>query len=133
MYNKIEKFLEQFPTDATSWVQATDEVRDLARASREMLDEYDDIRSRRLTSQQPGHQPSGTARQERQSSATTTLCAHAHNCSSSSDLKIGLTLKTQRYAPDKATKREPLQSRSEGTNNPSRRRGYPIRWQGRCD
>ena len=43
MYNKIEKFLEQFPTDATSWVQATDEVRDLARASREMLDEYDDI------------------------------------------------------------------------------------------
>ena len=43
MLNKIEKFLEQFPTDATSWVQATDEVRDLARASREMLDEYDDI------------------------------------------------------------------------------------------
>ena len=44
MFSKIEKFLEQFPTDATSWVQATDEVRDLARASREMLDEYDDIR-----------------------------------------------------------------------------------------
>ena len=44
MYNKIEKFLEQFPTDATSWVQATDEVRDLARASREMLGEYDDIK-----------------------------------------------------------------------------------------
>ena len=44
MYNKIEKFLEQFPTDATSWVQATDEVRDLARASREMLNEYDDIK-----------------------------------------------------------------------------------------
>ena len=43
MLNKIEKFLEQFPTDATSWVQATDEVLDLARASREMLDEYDDI------------------------------------------------------------------------------------------
>ena len=43
MLNKIEKFLEQFPTDATSWVQATDEVRDLARASREMLDEYDDV------------------------------------------------------------------------------------------
>ena len=43
MIQKIEKFLEQFPTDATSWVQATDEVRDLARASREMLDEYDDI------------------------------------------------------------------------------------------
>ena len=44
MIQKIEKFLEQFPTDATSWVQATDEVRDLARASREMLDEYDDIK-----------------------------------------------------------------------------------------
>ena len=44
MLNKIEKFLEQFPTDATSWVQATDEVRDLARASREMLDEYDDAK-----------------------------------------------------------------------------------------
>ena len=44
MLNKIERFLEQFPTDATSWVQATDEVRDLARASREMLDEYDDIK-----------------------------------------------------------------------------------------
>ena len=43
MYNKIEKFLEQFPTDATSWVQATDEIRDLSRASREMLNEYDDI------------------------------------------------------------------------------------------
>ena len=43
MFSKIEKFLEQFPTDATSWVQATDEVRDLVRASREMLDEYDDI------------------------------------------------------------------------------------------
>ena len=44
MFSKIEKFLEQFPTDATSWVQATDEVRDLARASREMLDEYDDTK-----------------------------------------------------------------------------------------
>lgn len=44
MIQKIEKFLEQFPTDATSWMQATDEVRDLARASREFLDEYDDIK-----------------------------------------------------------------------------------------
>ena len=43
MLNKIEKFLEQFPTDATSWSQATDEIRDLSRASREMLNEYDDI------------------------------------------------------------------------------------------
>lgn len=44
MFSKIERFLEKFPTDATSWSQATDEVRDLARASREMLDEYDDIK-----------------------------------------------------------------------------------------
>ena len=44
MIQKIEKFLEKFPTDATSWREATDEVRDLARASREMLDEYDDIK-----------------------------------------------------------------------------------------
>jgi hypothetical protein len=44
MFNKIEKFLEQFPTDATSWTQATDEVYDLARTSREFLDEYDDVK-----------------------------------------------------------------------------------------
>ena len=44
MFNKIEKFLEQFPTDATSWTQATDEVYDLARTSREFLEEYDDVK-----------------------------------------------------------------------------------------
>ena len=44
MFNKIEKFLEQFPTDATSWTQATDEVYDLARTSREFLDDYDDVK-----------------------------------------------------------------------------------------
>ena len=44
MFDKIEKFLEQFPTDATSWTQATDEVYDLARTSREFLDEYDDVK-----------------------------------------------------------------------------------------
>ena len=43
MLNKIERFLDKFPTNATSWREATDEVRDLARVSREMLDEYDDI------------------------------------------------------------------------------------------
>ena len=43
MLNKIERSLDKFPTNATSWREATDEVRDLARASREMLDEYDDI------------------------------------------------------------------------------------------
>lgn len=44
MLNKIERFLDKFPTNATSWREATDEVRDLAQASREMLDEYDDIK-----------------------------------------------------------------------------------------
>ena len=44
MFNKIEKFLEQFPTNATSWSQATDEVYDLACTSREFLDDYDDVK-----------------------------------------------------------------------------------------
>ena len=44
MFNKIEKFLDQFPTDATTWMQATDEVYDLARTSREFLDDYDDVK-----------------------------------------------------------------------------------------
>ena len=44
MINKIERFLDKFPTNATSWREATDEVRDLAQASREMLDEYDGIK-----------------------------------------------------------------------------------------
>ncbi len=43
MKTKIEKFLEQFPTDATSWAQATDEVRDMARTSREYLEDYDGV------------------------------------------------------------------------------------------
>lgn len=43
MYNKVLNFLDKFPTNATSWREATDEIRDLARASREMLDEYDDV------------------------------------------------------------------------------------------
>ena len=43
MKREIEKFLEQFPTDATSWAQATDEVRDLARLAREHLEEYDGV------------------------------------------------------------------------------------------
>jgi hypothetical protein len=44
MFNKIEKFLEQFPTDANTWTQATNEVYNLARISREFLDEYDDVK-----------------------------------------------------------------------------------------
>ena len=44
MFNRLENFLEQFPTNATSWSQATDEVYDLARTSREFLDEFDDVK-----------------------------------------------------------------------------------------
>ena len=44
MFNRLENFLEQFPTSAISWSQATDEVYDLARTSREFLDEYDDVK-----------------------------------------------------------------------------------------
>ena len=43
MKTKIEKFLERFPKDATSWAQATDEIRDLARTSREYLEDYDGV------------------------------------------------------------------------------------------
>ena len=44
MFNRLENFLEQFPTNATCWSQATDEVYYLARTSREFLDEYDDVK-----------------------------------------------------------------------------------------
>ena len=44
MFNRLENFLELLPTDAKSWSQATDEVYELARASREFLDEYDDVK-----------------------------------------------------------------------------------------
>lgn len=44
MFNRLENFSEQFPTNATSWSQATDEVYDLARISREFLYEYDNIK-----------------------------------------------------------------------------------------
>ena len=46
MFNRLENFLEQFPTNATCWSQATDEVYDLARTSREFLDEFDDVKGR---------------------------------------------------------------------------------------
>ncbi|MFR9635488.1 MAG: hypothetical protein SNH55_02790 [Rikenellaceae bacterium] len=39
----LEKYLEQFPTNATSWSHATDEIRDLARTIRELLEEYQGI------------------------------------------------------------------------------------------
>ncbi len=43
MRQKIEKFLDRFPTNATEWRDATDEVRDLSRSSREFLEEVDGI------------------------------------------------------------------------------------------
>ena len=44
MFNRLENFLEQVPTNATCWSQASDEVYDLTRTSREFLDEYDDVK-----------------------------------------------------------------------------------------
>lgn len=43
MKEKIEKFLERFPKNATSWAQATDEIHDLARTTREYLDDYEGV------------------------------------------------------------------------------------------
>ena len=43
MKTKIEKFLEKFPKNATSWADATDEIRDLSRESREYLEECDGV------------------------------------------------------------------------------------------
>lgn len=43
MKTQIEKFLEGFPKDATSWADATDEIRDLSRWSRELLEENDGV------------------------------------------------------------------------------------------
>ena len=40
---KLEVFLERFPKDATSWEYATDEVRDLARATREFIEDLDNV------------------------------------------------------------------------------------------
>jgi hypothetical protein len=37
----VETFLAQFPDDATSWKQATDEVRDLARLAADFVSEYE--------------------------------------------------------------------------------------------
>lgn len=41
MKAQIERFLERFPKNATSWAQATDEVRDMACTAREYLEEYE--------------------------------------------------------------------------------------------
>jgi len=41
VYKKIEDFLKQFPDNATSWADATDEVRDFARTAKEYYNELD--------------------------------------------------------------------------------------------
>lgn len=41
LHKKLDSFLNKFPDNATSWSQATDEVRDLARSAREHHNEYD--------------------------------------------------------------------------------------------
>ena len=43
MRTNIERFLEKFPKNATNWSQATDEVRDMARTVRELLEEYEGV------------------------------------------------------------------------------------------
>lgn len=43
MKANIEKFLAKFPTNAATWHYATDEVRDLARATREMREDYEEV------------------------------------------------------------------------------------------
>ena len=43
MRDKIENYLNNFPLNTTSWAKATDEIRDLARASREYLEKYESI------------------------------------------------------------------------------------------
>ncbi|WP_348715913.1 hypothetical protein [uncultured Alistipes sp.] len=43
MKTKIEEFLERFPKNATCWSQATDEVRDMARTARELLEECEGV------------------------------------------------------------------------------------------
>lgn len=43
MRTNIERFLERFPKNATNWSQATDEVRDMAREARELLEEYEGV------------------------------------------------------------------------------------------
>ena len=40
MRTKIENFLTHFPKNTTTWANAGDEIRDLARESREHLEEY---------------------------------------------------------------------------------------------
>ena len=44
----IQTFLAQFPDDATSWKQATDEVRDLARFAADFVSEYERTNIKRL-------------------------------------------------------------------------------------
>lgn len=40
----VQNYLDQFKDDETSWRGATDEIRDIARYSREFLQEFDNIK-----------------------------------------------------------------------------------------
>lgn len=40
----VQKYLDKFRDDETSWRGATDELRDIARYTREFLADYDDIK-----------------------------------------------------------------------------------------
>jgi len=39
---ELEEYLEQFPNDAKSWGDATDEVRDIARYAKEIYNEFNE-------------------------------------------------------------------------------------------
>lgn len=40
-FDDLKKYLERFPNNASSWRYATDEVREIAKTSREYLSEFD--------------------------------------------------------------------------------------------
>ena len=44
----VEKFLDQFPDDATSWKEATDEIRDIARLAADFVNEFEKDKVQRL-------------------------------------------------------------------------------------
>ena len=67
MFNRLENFLEQFPTNATCWSQATDEVYDLARLMSLTMS-----KSRQWISQHSTLPLNGTAYAARLFGATTT-------------------------------------------------------------
>ena len=43
-FDDLKKYLERFPNNASSWRYATDEVREIAKTSREYLSEFDGVK-----------------------------------------------------------------------------------------